>query len=458
MNIRLLNIIACLFITAFIATSCLDEEEYDYEYSANASITAFSIKNIETKYQATVNGKDTTLTATVVGTNYPFVIDQHQGLIYNVDSLPVGTDVSRVVAEISADGYIFISAETDSIWEEADSLDFRQPIQFKVMSMQGTYGRNYTAKVNVHQQDPNQITWTRFESNFSTEIKQQKAVYFKQQVMVFAEQENQVAVTMAKQENGREWSPLQTINIPVKADYSSVIACGETLYILADNELYLSTDGINWTKSENSQKLNSLTAAINHGGYQKLIGTTIDNQYTESTDGSSWITYSAIPANFAKGAYSYAAYPLATNNELYRIVLMGQNEVANDSTNIVWSQLATEHEWTPLSMEGNKNECPNMENTGMIHYNGQLYAFGGPEKNGTSTSAFDSFYVSNDNGIGWEKLTEDVLFPDEFATFYKQAEGNYSFAVDENNFMWFMWGNTGEVWRGRINKLGFVNQ
>ena len=33
MNIRLLNIITCLFITAFIATSCLEDEDLEFEYS-----------------------------------------------------------------------------------------------------------------------------------------------------------------------------------------------------------------------------------------------------------------------------------------------------------------------------------------------------------------------------------------------------------------------------------------
>ena len=94
----------------------------------------------------------------------------------------------------------------------------------------------------------------------------------------------------------------------------------------------------------------------------------------------------------------------------------------------------------------------------MIHYNGMLYAFGGPGKEGNSEKAFKYFYASNDNGIGWEKITEDVLFPYEFTNLYAQADGNYSFVVDNNHYVWFMWGKTGKVWRGRINKLGFVNQ
>ena len=201
----------------------MDDEKPVYEYSSDASIIAFSIKDIATKIDTTINGKDTTLTATVTGKNYPFNIDQKQGLIYNVDSLPVGTNVKKVVPEISADGYVFIVAETDSIWD-------------------GSYGRIYTAKVNVHQQDPETMSWSKFNSNFNKNIGKQKAVYLNQQIFVFAEQEEQIGVTIANQADGNQWATLQTIDIPTKADYTSVIAWGESLYILASNELYTSNN------------------------------------------------------------------------------------------------------------------------------------------------------------------------------------------------------------------------
>ena len=93
------------------------------ECSFNAVLKKFGELGIDglvrENIQNSLDGKDTTLVAKVVGTDYPFVIDQNLGLIYNLDSLPVGTDISKIVAKITADGTIFIAAETDSIWEEA---------------------------------------------------------------------------------------------------------------------------------------------------------------------------------------------------------------------------------------------------------------------------------------------------------------------------------------------------
>lgn len=457
MKSRILNTFICLFLAAFVATSCLDDEEFDYEYSSNASITAFFINNIETPYQTVVNGKDTTLIETVIGSNYPFIIDQNQGLIYNVDSLPVGTKINKVVPEITADGYVFIVAEKDSIWEEGDSLNFENPILFKVMAMNGSYGRIYTAQINVHKQEPEKMNWSVLNSNFNKEIERQKAVYFNQQILVFAEQEKQVSVTITHQNDGKQWTSLEPIDIPVKADYSSVIAWNGNLYILAENELYNSIDGIHWQKTTSEQKFSTLLACVDLNTNKKLIGITSDNFYTESTDGLSWTTYANIPSKFPQSTYSFAAYPLKTNNRMSRIVIMGQNNTPNDSTNIVWSQLSSEHEWTELSMEGNRNNCPNLNNSSMIYYNNQLYAFGGPGKNGSSSKAFEYFYTSNDHGIGWTKTTNNVMFPSEFKTLYDESKGNYSFVVDENHFLWIMWSKSDRVWKGRINKLGFIN-
>ena len=126
MKLRVLNMIACLFIAACTITSCLDDENITYETNYNASITSFSIKDSIITYYPSVTeaGKDTMLSKAVVGSKYPFVIDQNKGLIYNADSLPVGTDISKVVVSILADGYyIAIEAgENDSLWIETEWL------------------------------------------------------------------------------------------------------------------------------------------------------------------------------------------------------------------------------------------------------------------------------------------------------------------------------------------------
>ena len=231
MKLKVLNIIACLFIAACAITSCLNDD-VDYDTNYNASITAFSFDSIVTYYPSvTEEGNDTTLSKYVVGSKYPFVIDQVKGQIYNADSLPMGTDISKVVVNIQTEGYyVFIEAgENDSIWSETDSLDFTKPVQFKVLSEMSTFGQIYTAQINVHQQNPDTMGWTKLTSNLSTEIEAQKAVYVNNSIFVFADGETQVTVTSTQ--DGKEWTALQPIDLTVKADYSTAMVWNEKIYM-----------------------------------------------------------------------------------------------------------------------------------------------------------------------------------------------------------------------------------
>ena len=82
MKFKVLNIVIGMFITACAITSCLDSDVTEYEYSSRASITAFSITDsIVTYHQTTIDGKDTTISTSVIGANYPFIINQNEGLI-----------------------------------------------------------------------------------------------------------------------------------------------------------------------------------------------------------------------------------------------------------------------------------------------------------------------------------------------------------------------------------------
>lgn len=459
MKIKFLTVITSLLAAAFMITSCLDDNEDETVYSSNSSITAFSIENIETKYTAEVNGKDTTLTATVIGKNYPFVIDQGQRLIYNVDSLPVGTDVKKVVVNITADtpGIVIVAEDKDTVWVSTDSLNFEKPVKFKVMAYSGVFGPTYTASINVHKQVPDSLQWTQINSNFAgNEVKEQKAVTMDDLIYVFTRQDTKVAITTTNINDGRNWTPLQTIDVD-NADYSSAMAWGSRLYILANNELYASTNGTEWSKVNTDAKFNKLIANVHTKDNQKLYAINTENHFMESEDGTTWTVNGEVPLTFPQTHLSYAAYPLVTNTSIDRLTIMGDNSIATDTTTIVWTKLTTETNWADYPVtENGSHYCPKLENIGMIYYNELLYAFGGPGKSyNKDIAAFSRFYYSKDQGVTWNPVSKYVFFPESFTDLYNQANGNYSYIVDKNNFLWIIWSKTGEVWRGRINKLGF---
>ena len=81
MRIKFRSVIVSFLIVSFALSSCLDSDD-NYEFSSDATIHAFGID--------TIHGK-----------HYKFTIDQLNRLIYNRDSLPVGSDtiIDRILID-----------------------------------------------------------------------------------------------------------------------------------------------------------------------------------------------------------------------------------------------------------------------------------------------------------------------------------------------------------------------
>lgn len=100
MRIKFLSVIVSFFLVSFAVTSCLDTEEI--EYSPDATIHAFALDTIH-------------------GVNYKFTIDQlgpdGVGLIYNQDSLPVGSDtiIDRILIKTLTTTSGIITAKTQRV-------------------------------------------------------------------------------------------------------------------------------------------------------------------------------------------------------------------------------------------------------------------------------------------------------------------------------------------------------
>lgn len=93
------------------------------------------------------------------------------------------------------------------------------------------------------------------------------------------------------------------------------------------------------------------------------------------------------------------------------MVLMGENPIATDTTSTVWTRLTTEDSWADYPTAAYDSfYCPKLANIAMIHYNDQLYAFGGPGKSfGKDIPAFSQFYESTDQGVTWKPVSRYVF-------------------------------------------------
>lgn len=448
MRIKFLSVIVSFLLVSVATTSCLDNDN-NIEYSPDASIKAFAIDTIH-------------------GVTYNFTINQFGpdgiGEIYNQDSLPVGSDtiINRIlISTLTTTSGIITSynpvTKQDTLLNISDSLDLRKPITIKVWSLEA-YANNgegpikqYNIKVNVHKQDPDSMQWVKMPVNMpGSGSASQKAIILKkddkENIFVYT---NNAAYKGEISTNGNvTWSTANRGALPLTA-LTSLVNFDGTLYATTgDKQVYQSTNGEDWTVNDvisgnvdillaafptNSNNLNSEVAGL-AGVIGGKFGITNKNV-------ASWnISENTVPNEFPEyGNISSTVYLNPTNVQTG--MLMGNNKNVNDTASIAWvSQDGME--WIPLPKNSSNSYCPKLTNPSIIHYNDALYAFGGP---------FSSFYKST-GGIAWHKADKKFWMPAEF-----KDRTDYSMVIGEANHIWIMWSN-GEVWRGRLNKLGFARQ
>jgi hypothetical protein len=112
---------------------------------------------------------------------------------------------------------------------------------------------------------------------------------------------------------------------------------------------------------------------------------------------------------------------------------------------VVWSKIVEEDSEKDIPWmyqefkKKNQYALPRLNNLYVIPYADGLLATGGD---------FDKMYYSTDCGITWQSDKRFVMPTGLSAT-------AASLAVDADNFIWIVCAGSGEVWKGRLNKLGW---
>lgn len=443
-----------LLSSALILSSCLaDSEDTTYTYYGDTAITAFSLGTVN-QYLTTLNsaGEDSTYKTTVTGTDYPFVIDHAQGLIYNTDSLPYGCDASAILATISCknSGYIYLRSleKSDSLiyYSSSDSIDFSQPRQLVVFAQDVQRYREYTVTVNVHQQEEGVFTWSQqsslpFDLSNATRL---KSAAMGDSIFLLAS-EGQAASIMRY--DGTAWTACTPdINLALSAT-SSILTWNGHLYLCTDGTVIRSTDGNSWSVRSTATGITQLVAA----SATTLYGQTATGIVASTDGGATWTT-EALDSDASllpDSCVGYACQAVRTNTGIDRLVFVGISE--NDSYATVWSKLTDYNQptksgkWSYVDLAGdNKYALSTATGLTVQPYNSGLLAFG--YKGGTYTP----LYVSQDHGITW-KANSAYAWPD--STAFTPA-AIFTATVTTDNYLWLISRN-GQVWRGRLNELGW---
>lgn len=466
MKIKFLPLIAVFFAATSIMTSCLDNDVDQITYTSETSITGFSLGTLHIdRVGKDKDGKDSAYVDTLNCSDYPFTIDQINRTITNKDSLPVGTHIDKVITSITYDAGMLAykpkGSDHDTIWTSTDSIDFTDPVEFKVYAYSGVEGKPYTITINVHKQEPDTISWKKFDNNpFSAgSLSEQKAVYANGKVYVFGKNGNgtHLEYSDVANDNPSSWVPV-TDNIPSNIDTYSATVCAGYIYFLAgtNKQLYKLDANSNEITSVSTETFEMLIGGNDikselyavKGGKSGIYK---ENTWTEDAD-----PFTLFPAG--KPFFSNTTTASYNSNITSTVALCyNQGSTANDTTALVFNRMSSDNKWE----ERIQNlPLPKLENVTMIYYDEKLYAFGGGYK---EIKPFSQFYCSTDNGLCWRPVTECMAFPSEFSELYTAHSKNYSCAVtpklengtSRGNFIWIVW-EDGSISRGRINRLGFT--
>ena len=343
-----------------------------------------------------------------------FSVDLANGVIFNADSLPIGTrranaTVKVTVASASSLELLFTDAEGEAVTvnylqNPSDSVYFgNNDVKLRIVSADGKVQRDYQVKLNVHEKKPDSLYWdtTPFAPLPTSLVapSAQKTVEMGGRYYTLAS--DGVSATMAVTDNpaSQQWN-ISSSALPASAQVSTLAAIDGKMYICADGDLYESTDaGLSW--SDTGVKMDYI-----YGGY----GTTVLGNRRNAAFTYSHVTY---PPTVEKpvgrgcpvrGTSAPMTFTTQWSDKPLFTVLGGRTSDGS-LTGSLWAYDGSE--WAAVSI----NSLPPLEGVMMIPYYSValniryvastspiLLAFGGNEVDGTMNGRM---YMSVDQGVHW---------------------------------------------------------
>ena len=457
---RKLLAFAVMLSAVLTLTSCLGDSDDEVIYPSDAAITSFTLGSLKC-YTTTTSSKgvDSTYTTTLKGSDYHFMIDQVNRTIYNLDSLPYGTDIAHVLCTIlskSSSSIAIKSMKSDSLfrYSSTDSIDFSSPRQFSVFSLDGKNRIDYTVTLNVRQVKADALYWhnTSTVEAFAN-AKQMRALAVNGQVFVFTSDGKQGYIFKNNPEDATAWEPVAwDIKRPVPASAcQNVVTNGHVLYMLADEDILKSEDGYHWTVTGKIGSRQLLAASSNAlyvvGGGGILVS---------EDEGATWKldpmdnNASLLPTQ----DISYCCIPSRINSEVESVVVIGNRSVEDyydDTQAQIWNKViergtyASDNAWMYASTNDVKYySLPRLSSLSTAAYNGGIVAIGGAGIGACTDAAHARFYFSNDGGIYWSN-DKALYLPSGM-----ECNDVVALAADADNYLWLFCGGSGQVWKGRL--------
>ena len=450
------------FMLPLLMSSCWKDEE-EIVLDNHCYISSVALGTIKRAIHTTdKEGNDSIYYTTFTASSYKMSIDQKNLLIENRDSILYGAVASSVLTTITYEGATLHWRPADDpnsewiLYNSSDSLDLRKPLHLLVYANDAQSYRQYTLRLNVHQQEGDSLYWNHVdeETTVFAEMKEMRAFMNKGTLKVLGQISDgiQTAVRSGLASAG-EWT-LNATNLPKTTIVSTLHQQGDNLFVSStEGAIYTSQDAITWEQL-GPVIPNRTLVAVSSNFYYVLI----DGLLYSSSNVIDWKVESldSSPEYLPDNLIYSSVYDQENGN--HRILICGNRDVETDTTAVVWSKVwyddmtEGEAEWTYYTQTSeNPYSCPRLQYLTIIPYDGKMIAIGGAPVNGGTHKAMDHLYFSKDHGVTW-KADRELHLPYELSG----VSGPLTATVDENNFIWIIANQ--QVWRGRLNRLGFVRQ
>ncbi|MDR2497637.1 MAG: DUF6242 domain-containing protein [Tannerellaceae bacterium] len=392
-----------------------------------------------------------------------FTIDQINGYIFNMDSLPYGTQIEKVICTVtyrSGTNGVQVTQEAlgDStiVWNGSDSLDFSRPVKFVTYAYDGMSKKTYTAKVNIHQVQPDTMVWERYLAPVAGFASQEMKVLESSGQLVMYTKTSEGLRRFISTWPANTWNPAELQGLPAATalDQICVLQSG-TSYAVANNSLYSSSDGASWSQTAEAPAVKAILGALKADRNKPSLLTAViesegQNYFAAMDESGEWTQGEAVPDNFPLKGFATAQYEQMGFEYL---LAGGGRDLQNRLVGAVWGT-SNGMQWSQLTRK-NFSSLIERESPIIVRYDNMLYLTGGFGADGTVDK---TIYQSPDNGISWTSRDSLILFPDEYI-----LRGNASAATYAGH-LYLFGGKTGigslhldEIWRGHINRLLFEN-
>ncbi len=428
--------VPCLLMVAgMLLSSCLKNEETEVTLYNDAAITSFTLGTlVQTNPQT---GTKTNLTGSV----YKMAIDQINFRIYNRDSLPVGTAIDSVFVTIATknNGGVVIRTLNDTTlydwYSSSVAIDFSNPRLFRVFATDGSYYRDYEVKLNVKKSSTTDFWTAQADTTLFGNFEKVRMLSLDTMLVALGSTSTATQVCLSL-DKGKTWT-LESQEFDAAACQNAVVS-GDSIFVLSNNQLFISKNAKEWESKANSWGLSQLVGADT----KELFALTADHELkaartddldtwnTEQTDLS--LTDSVAGSLLTLQDIACVSFPYTALPSADYVLLVG-----NDGTNtVVWRKISqydntgNTGRWVNIPAETvNHYLLPKQSPLSLVYKDSKVWAMG------TNTSV----YQSTDQGISWRINTN-----------YTLPIAMLSTTIDDEGVLWGISVNEGigKIWRG----------